>query len=136
MAAFLFISVGNDQRADETVTEALASLRSLHHLGFAMMEAPLLAWAALALGREAELVEVLEREPFKSGWLRAALAVASRDFLGAADICGGMGMRSYEAFFRLQTGAEQDVRAALEFYRSVGATRYVREGESLLAASA
>jgi hypothetical protein len=42
----------------------------------------------------------------------------------------------YEAFFRLQTGAERDVRIALEFYRRVGATRYVREGESQLAALA
>ncbi len=136
MAAFLFTSVGNEQRADETVTEALESLRPLHHLGFAVMEAPALAWAALALGRESELVEVLEREPFKSPWLRAALAVASRDLRGAADIFGGMGVKSHEAFFRLQTGAEPDVRAALEFYRRVGATHYVREGEALLAASA
>jgi class 3 adenylate cyclase/tetratricopeptide (TPR) repeat protein len=136
MAAFLFVSVGNEQRADETVTEALESLRPLRHLGFAVMEAPALAWAALALGREAELVEVLEREPFKSGWLRAALAVASRDFRGAADICGEMGIKSWEAVLRLQTGSEQDVRAALDFYRRVGATRYVREGEAMLAALA
>jgi len=136
MAAFLFVSVGNEQRADETVTEALESLRQLRHFGFAVMEAPALAWAALALGRESELIEVLERESFKSPWLRAALAVASRDINEAAEICGGMGLRSNEAFFRLQAGGEQDVRAALDFYRRVGATRYVREGEALLAASA
>src|SRR5204863_6759139 len=86
MGAFIFASVGNKQRADEAVTEALESMRALRHLGFAVMEAPLLAWAALQLGREAEFVEVLEREPFKSPWLQAAMAVAARDFHEAADI--------------------------------------------------
>jgi hypothetical protein len=32
--------------------------------------------------------------------------------------------------------ADEQLRRALAFYRSVGATRYVREGEALLAASA
>ena len=32
--------------------------------------------------------------------------------------------------------ADEQLRPALAFYRSVGATRYVREGEALLAASA
>ncbi len=136
MAAFLFASVGNKRRADETVAEALASMRPLRHLGFAVMECPVLAWAALQVGREAEVVEVLDREPFKSPWLRAAVAVASRDFRQAVDILGGGSFKAYEAFFRLQSATESDVRAALEFYRGVGATRYVREAEALLAVSA
>ncbi|MBA3734847.1 MAG: AAA family ATPase [Actinobacteria bacterium] len=147
MAAFLFSSVGNTQRAGETVTEALESMRPLRHLGFAVMEAPLLMWAALDLGREAELVEVLEREEFKSPWLRASLAVAARDFREAADICGAMGTRPLEAFSRLRAAgalaaegrraeAGEQLLPALEFYRGVGATRYVREGEALLATSA
>jgi tetratricopeptide (TPR) repeat protein len=136
MAAFVFASVGNRQRADETVTEALESMRSLRHLGFAVMEVPLLAWAALQLGREAELVEVLDREPFKSRWLQAAVAVLSRDFRAAADILGDGGFKAFEAFFRLQSGTQQDVRAALDFYRGVDATRYLQEGHALLAAPA
>jgi len=136
MAALIFASVGNKQRTDETVTEALESMRPLRHLGFAVMESPLLAWAALQIGREAEVVEVLEREPFKSPWLRAALAVARRDFRDAADILGGGGFKAFEAFFRLQTGAEEDVRKALDFYRAVGATRYIRQAEQLLAVNA
>jgi hypothetical protein len=136
MAAFIFGSVGNRRRTDETLTEALESMRDLRHLGLAVMEAPGLVWAALTLGREAEVVEVLEREAFKSPWLRASLAVAAQDFHGAAEICGAMQIRSLEAFFRLQSGAEPDVRAALDFYRRVRATRYLREGEALLAATA
>lgn len=133
IAAFIFASVGNRRRAGETLTEALESMRELPHLGFAVMEAPSLAWAALQLGREAEVVEVLDREAFKSRWLRAAVAVAARDFREAADILGEGGFKAYEALFRLCAGGEQDVRAALDFYRRVGATRYVREGEALLA---
>src|SRR2546423_233791 len=103
-------------------------------------------WDA-ALGRESELAEVAERESFKSPWLRAALAFASRDFRAAADIHGEMGVVAHEAFFRLRAAeqllaegrraeADEQLRPALAFYRDVGATRYVREGEALLAASA
>ena len=55
---------------------------------------------------------------------------------GAADIMGERGFRSYEAFFRLQSGSVANVRAALDFYRRVGATRYIREAEELLAVKA
>ena len=67
---------------------------------------------------------------------RASVAVAGRDFRAAAEIFGGGSFKAYEAFFRLQSGAEEDVRKALEFYRGVGATRYVQEAEALLAVSA
>jgi hypothetical protein len=54
---------------------------------------------------------------------------------------------SVEAFYRLRAAeqlvvegrraeADDQLGPALGFYRSVGATRYVREGEALLAASA
>ena len=64
-----------------------------------------------------------------------------------ADICGGMGAATQEARVRLwlaETLVEQNRRGeadvelqrALAFYRSVGATRYIRQAEGLLAASA
>ena len=129
MAAFMFASVGNKRRADETVTEALEGMRPLRHLGFAVMESPMLAWAALQLGREAEVIEAFARESFKSRWLRASIAIAHKDFRAAADILGDGSFKTLEAFFRLQAG-EYD--RALEFYRRVGATRYVREAEDAL----
>jgi hypothetical protein len=147
MAGTIFLSVGNRSRAGETLGEAVAGLGELPRLGFAVIELPLHAWVAVTLGRESDLVEVVEREPWKSPWVRSALAVTSGDFLAAADILGDMGIVSHEAFFRLR-GAEQlvdegrraeadeQLRRALAFYRSVGATRYIREGEALLAASA
>jgi len=135
-AACIFTSVGNRERADETVTEALASMRPLRHLGFAAMESHSLAWAALTLGREAEVVELLERDPLGSVWQRAALAVAARDFHAAAEIMAGGGFEPDPAFFRLQSGTEEDVRRALDFYRGVGATRYIREAQEQLAVNA
>ena len=58
-----------------------------------------------------------------------------------------IGAAPQEALFRLwaaeqlvdegrRAEADEQLRRALAFYRSVGATRYVREGEALLAASA
>ena len=37
---------------------------------------------------------------------------------------------------RLQSGIDAEVRKAIDFYGSRGATRYLREGEALLAATA
>jgi class 3 adenylate cyclase/tetratricopeptide (TPR) repeat protein len=135
-AAFIYVSVGNKQRADETVTEWLGIISELRHLGMAAMELQFQAWTALELRRGKELLDVLEREPFKSHLLRASLAILSRDFHEAAEICGRIGTRPIEAFFRLQAGGEEDVRAALEFYRRVAATRYISECEALLSVEA
>ena len=101
----------------------------------------------MSLGRESEFRDVVEGEEYKSPWLRAALAVASRDFPAAADIYGEMGVVVHEAFFRQRAAeqlvaegrraeADEQLRPTLAFYRSVGATRYVREGEALMAATA
>ena len=102
---------------------------------------------AVAHDRESELIEVIERESFVSPWLRATAAVLARDLRAAADTYAEMGCPAPEAFFRLRAAeqlvregrraeADEQLRPALAFYRGVGATRYVREGEALLAASA
>jgi hypothetical protein len=87
-------------------------------------------------GRESEVAEILDREEIDSPWLHAGRAVLARDFRRAADIFAEAGALTPEAFFRLHAGSEPDVRAALAFYRSVGATRFIREGEAVLTASA
>ena len=133
LTAFVFASVGNQQRADDTITKALDNIRPLRYIGFGVMESPLLMWAAMELRREHEIVDLFERQQWKSLWLRAALAVAARDFQQAADLCAEIGTRSLEAFFRLQSGREEDVRVALEFSTAVGATRYLREADALQA---
>jgi len=47
--------------------------------------------------------------------------------LRAAEVSAAAGRRAE---------ADEHLQRALAFYRSVGATRYIREGEALLAASA
>jgi hypothetical protein len=55
----------------------------------------------------------------------------------AADILGEIGARPIDAFCRLRLAeqlvadgrrADEQLRAALAFYRGLGATRYAREG--------
>jgi tetratricopeptide (TPR) repeat protein len=69
-------------------------------------------------------------------WLEAAELVASREWSAAAEIYAAMGILPDEADARLRSGRESEIRQALQFYRSVGATRYIEEGEALLAATA
>ena len=119
----------------------------MHRFGFATNDLPSLAWVAVMRGREPELSELVERESFVSPWLRATAAVLAHDFRGAAEIYAEMESPAHDAFYRLRAAeqllaegrraeADEQLRPALAFYRSVGATRYVREGEALLAASA
>jgi class 3 adenylate cyclase/predicted ATPase len=136
LAALIFMSVGNRERADETVTEALENIRNVKHLGLGIIGMPFLSWVAQALGRQLEVVEMLERQSFKSIWQRAGLAVAARDFCSAASLMAAGGFKTDAAFFGLQSGTEEDVRKALEFYRAVGATRYIAEAEAALAVKA
>jgi tetratricopeptide (TPR) repeat protein len=80
-------------------------------------------------------------------WLGLIEAITRGDLVRAAEIAAEMGDRSDEAYARLKAAeqlveqgrrAEADVQlaAALAFYRKVGATRYIRQGEALLAATA
>jgi hypothetical protein len=83
-------------------------------------------------GRRGDFQQVSDR----SRWLTVAEAVLTGELRRAADILADIDVPAWEAFYRLHAGTEQDVRAALDFYRGVRATRYVREGEAMLAASA
>jgi predicted negative regulator of RcsB-dependent stress response len=80
-------------------------------------------------------------------WLDIARAVASGDPVRAADLFVEIDSPTYAALYRLRAAeqlvaegrraeADEQLHDALEFYRGVGATRFVREGEALLAASA
>ncbi len=104
------------------------------------------AASALALGCERQFIEAAE-EIGGGPWIRAGVAYASGEFLEAADIFGGVGALTEEATARLvaarrlvesgrRSEAEPQLHQALSFWRSVGATAYVTEGQALLAASA
>jgi class 3 adenylate cyclase/tetratricopeptide (TPR) repeat protein len=146
IAAFVFREVGNGKRTVEMVDEALELLLVEQAAGPQRSDVlHVLAWTAFALERGRELLAVLPTSEVP--WVRAARAFATGELREAADICGSMGARTEEARDRLwlaealikqHRGAEADVelRRALAFYRSVGATRYIREAEALLSASA
>jgi class 3 adenylate cyclase/tetratricopeptide (TPR) repeat protein len=147
MAAILFVGIDKHRRAAAILDEVLVEQAELNQLGFASMDAYALAWLAVRLGREDEVAALLNSDPLDTPWLRAGKAVLDGDLAGAADLLGEMGALSQEAFLCLRAAeelvaagrraeADEQLNRALAFYRSVGATRHVREGEALLAASA
>ena len=80
-------------------------------------------------------------------WTEAAQAVARGDLVGAADALAATDLRSEEAYARLRAAeqlasqgrnaeAQPHLERALSFYRSVGATAYLRRAEAILPASA
>jgi tetratricopeptide (TPR) repeat protein len=147
IAAQIFLLAGDEQRAIRLLDEVLDRYRGLRQIGFAAVWAHTAAWVAWSVGRGGEFIEVVRDEPGETPWIRAARAIAAGDFAAAAGIFATMGIPTLEAFYRLRAAealvaqgrraeADEQLRVALAFYRSVGASRYVREGEALLAASA
>ncbi len=147
MAAQIFLSVGDERRAIDLLEEALEEYRRLPQIGFPAVWSHASAWTAWSVGRGDEFLDALSHEPSDTPWLRAARAIGAGDLRGAAEIVGEIGAVTVEAFYRLcaaeqlvgegrRAEADEQLGPALAFYRSVGATRYVREGEALLAASA
>jgi hypothetical protein len=80
-------------------------------------------------------------------WARAGIAYARGNLEESADILHVSGAVAEEMYDRLELGrrlveqgrrqdADVQLQRALAFYRGVGATRYIREAESLFAESA
>jgi class 3 adenylate cyclase/tetratricopeptide (TPR) repeat protein len=146
-AAIVFLAIGNDDRAIQVFGELLSAQAELHQLGFGGIDSYAIAWLGVTLGRAEEVAELLDSDPLDTPWIRAGKAVLVGDLAGAADLLGGIGAWSQEAFLRLRAAeqlvaegrraeADEQLNRAVAFYRSVGATRHIREGEALLAASA
>jgi tetratricopeptide (TPR) repeat protein len=98
-----------------------------------------IAEAALVADRIDRLTDVraaVQRLTPETRWLAAGRAALEGDFARAGNLFDEIGTLPLEAFARLRAGTDDQVRRALAFYRSVGATRYIGEGEALLAASA
>jgi tetratricopeptide (TPR) repeat protein len=100
----------------------------------------------VALEHEPELREILGNGSFPQ-WKSLGLACLDRDFVRAAEMWSEGGSPTWEARLRLRAaeeliesgrraeGAEQ-LERALDFYRSVGATFYIKHGEQLIAKTA
>jgi class 3 adenylate cyclase len=106
-----------------------------------------LAVVLQALGRGAELLEFLAAAKTPTGWFEAASALASGEFQRAADLYDQMEAQPDAAFARLQAAkhlvaagrraeANAQLRRAVAFYHRVSATGYLRESQTLLAATA
>jgi len=146
-AARIFAEAGLEGQARMPADELLATGASKPNLVWSFWFVDL-AIALGSIGRSDEIAVLLEKaQTVGTPWMTAGKHYLEGDFIEAADTFSGMGARAYEAFARLRAAeslvadgrrAEADVELgrALEFYRGVGATAYVRQGEALLAATA
>ena len=143
-AAFALLASGRHEEA-AVVADELVDLEPLGGVAGNNAYADL-PWVIRALDRTEDLLAALERTRVRTPWIDAVARIAGDDFVGAADIYADMGARPYEAFVRLRAAeqlardgrrveADEQLARALAFWRSVDATRYIREGEALLAAA-
>ncbi len=136
-------------RADEAaaLADEVAGFRSADG-GFAYFTWIVwLAWLAHDLQRAESFREQAELELPKTPWVDAGRAIVDGEFADAADVLARMSLGPFEAYARLRAAEELASRGrpaeaaeqrdrALAFYRSVGASTYVRRAEALLPASA
>jgi len=142
--AFCLVSTGDARGAEASVRELFELQRALEQPESYGPAAVLLAHALVELGRAAELTQFgIARD---SPWQRSAIAIVEGNPDLAADELAAMGAKSFEAQARLEAArvfreagrtpdAEAQLAEALPFYRGVGATAAIREGEALLAAA-
>jgi class 3 adenylate cyclase/tetratricopeptide (TPR) repeat protein len=106
-----------------------------------------LAWIADELGLGDDVRVLSDRVPVRHPWGEALAAVVHRDYERAADLFAQTGWSSEEALARLKAAerlvaegrradADEQLQRSLAFWRAAGATRYIREGEALFAATA
>jgi class 3 adenylate cyclase len=131
-AGQIFIAVGERERARELLSE-IADVQPTDvefSLGFCE-----LAWLAFDLDRSEDLLRRLSGI-HPTPWSEAAQAIARGEPLQAAEILGEIGAKPEAAYCRMRSREPAEVERGLAFYRSVGATRYIRDCEQLLAATA
>jgi class 3 adenylate cyclase/tetratricopeptide (TPR) repeat protein len=142
--ATILLEAGESDNARDVVEELFTHVDSGERLAYAPQ--PQWVVALAALGGVERVLGLLRQMP-PSPWKDASIATAEGDYATAAEIFGSRGAVESEAFLRLRE-AEQLIEAgrrseadvhlqkALAFYRTVGATRYIREAEALLRESA
>jgi thioredoxin-like negative regulator of GroEL len=146
-AAVAALEAGRIHEADSLADELLALDVAAHRVPHHVSPVFDLAWVLVGLGRSNELVEAVDAVAIRTPWMDAAAAIARGECLRAADMYAEIGARPNEAYTRLRAAAQlvesgrraeadEQLQKALGFWRSVGAKRYVREGQALLAATA
>jgi tetratricopeptide (TPR) repeat protein len=136
--AFVLLSVGESDAARKLAAETAES--------WAGVEQVVLTWggvgavAAIATLDGVDHLDALESQ--RSLWVAAAREFVAGNLERAAEIYARIGSLPDEAYARLKaaeqlasdgdpTRADAQRERAVEFYRSVGAARYVREAEAL-----
>jgi len=144
-SARIFAELDLGDEASDLATELIATWNGrINSSAYWLLDA---AVVARDLGLGNQFLEASEAVPTETPWLDGARAVVQGDLAAAAAVYCEAGERAGEAYLRLRlakelvaagrrAGADLELQRALAFYRSVAATRYVREGELLLAASA
>jgi hypothetical protein len=141
--AFLLSRMGHTSEAEALLAE-LADARTELRADVGGHWVVDLAFAFLELGRQDE-AEPTQLGP-ETPWRRVAEDIIRTDLASAADALAAIGAVTHEAHARLSAAgqlvdarhrgeAERQLGLALAFYRSVRATAFMREAESLLAAA-
>ena len=144
--AYVFAEAGEQERAIPPARDLIDALKRGVDVQFAVINFPIFAAVTCDLGLLEEAVDALNTYP-ETPWTEVVRAYGAGDFAGAAEILHRIGTRPEEAEARLRAAeqllgegrraeADEQLQQALRFYRAVGATRYVGEGEALLPASA
>jgi tetratricopeptide (TPR) repeat protein len=147
VAARVFLAADRADDATSQVDTLLAEIGTEGVQDLAGVWALQLAAVMEALERGPEFLENARTLGAPTPWLEAAKLWADSEFARAADLLSEMGSLPDEALAHLRAAetlvaagqraeADEQLRKALALFRSVGATRYIREGEALLAASA
>jgi class 3 adenylate cyclase/tetratricopeptide (TPR) repeat protein len=143
VAACVLADVGSEAAANAALDEWLeVERRAITRPSFGLASA---AIAANRLAREGDLAAALDANP-NDAWVEPVRAYLGGDFARAASLYASLDQVVLEADARLRAAealvgqgrraeADGQLQRALAFYRSVGATRYVREAEALLAAA-
>jgi class 3 adenylate cyclase/tetratricopeptide (TPR) repeat protein len=144
LATFAGVALATgDREAAERAVEEVLEIMASNPLG---VELTGIAIVLFDLGRSDDLRPLLDRAS-ASRLVDGAKLLVAGDLVAAADVYADMHCVSDEADVRLRAAealvaegrraeADEQLRRALAFYRSVGATAYIRRAESLLAASA
>ena len=142
LCAHVFAGASRQGQATELIRAVRDDLLRDVGLSFASIALPGLASAALRLGLLSELASALEQH-VPNPWIEVVRHYAAGDFVAAADVLGAIGSKPEEAEARLHAAeqlagagraeeAGEQLRQAVAFYRSVGATRYLAMSGSLL----
>jgi class 3 adenylate cyclase/tetratricopeptide (TPR) repeat protein len=140
----VLVEIGRQDEAIPLVDELMARWMS-NPFTFVSSWLAYVAPAVVTLGRQEKLALLASQTPMQTLWLEAAVTLA-RDPLRSAATYARIGSLSDEAHARLQSAelraaagrreeAEAELAPALEFFTRVGAVRYLRTAEALLARS-